>query len=487
MDEKNSLKKQVMSGLIWKFGERIIAQGISFVISILLARILMPEQYGTIALLLVFINLANVFVTNGLGESLIQKRDSGDTEFSTIFYCSLAMSVVLYLIMFFLARPIALFYDNEELVVLIRVLSLQIPLSSVKTIQHAYVSKHMMFKKFFFSTLGGTVVSGVIGIIMAYNGFGAWALVEQYLVNSVIDMTVLFFTVPWRPKWLFNKKAAKQLFGFGWKIMLSQFINVLYTELRSLIIGKVYTSAQLAYYNRGNHFPSLIINNINTSISNVLFPAMSNVNNKIENVKNLTRKSMKMSSYIIFPLMTGMMAVAEPMVKVLLTDKWLFCVPYLQLCCIFWMFQPLQTANVQAIKAVGRSDICLKLEIIKKIIGFGMLFASIPFGVFVMVVSNTLFGMISMLINIRPNKKLINYGYKEQFLDLLPSFLLSAFMGGAVYLISFIPMHKLATLIIQIVAGIVLYVAGSYLFKIDSFTYLLGFFKKRKGKGAKQK
>ena len=485
MGEKKSLKNQVMSGLFWKFGERIIAQGVSFVISILLARLLMPEQYGTIALLLVFINLANVFVTNGLGESLIQKKNSGDVEFSTTFFCSLALSVVLYLIIFFLDYPISFFYENEELVILIRILALQIPISSVKTIQHAYVSKHMMFKKFFFSTLGGTIVSGVIGVVMAYNGFGVWALVEQYLVNSVIDMTVLFFTVPWRPKLIFEKKAAKQLLSFGWKIMLAQFINTLYSELRSMVIGKFYTNEDLAYYNRGNHFPSLIISNVNTSISNVIFPAMSNVNNNIENVKNLTRKSMKISSYIIFPLMAGMIAVAEPMIKVLLTDKWLFCVPYLQLCCIYWMFQPMQTANVQAIKAVGRSDICLKLEIIKKIIGFTLLFASIPFGVYVITVSNTLFGCISMLINIGPNKKLINYGYKEQFFDLIPALMLSLFMGIAVYAVGFIPIDPLFILIIQIIAGVFLYVAASYIFKIDSFTYLLGFLKKAKGQNKK--
>ena len=343
----------------------------------------------------------------------------------------------------------------------------------------------MMFKKFFFSTLGGTIVSGVIGVVMAYNGFGVWALVEQYLVNSVIDMTVLFFTVPWRPKLIFEKKAAKQLLSFGWKIMLAQFINTLYSELRSMVIGKFYTNEDLAYYNRGNHFPSLIISNVNTSISNVIFPAMSNVNNNIENVKNLTRKSMKISSYIIFPLMAGMIAVAEPMIKVLLTDKWLFCVPYLQLCCIYWMFQPMQTANVQAIKAVGRSDICLKLEIIKKIIGFTLLFASIPFGVYVITVSNTLFGCISMLINIGPNKKLINYGYKEQFFDLIPALMLSLFMGIAVYAVGFIPIDPLFILIIQIIAGVFLYVAASYIFKIDSFTYLLGFLKKAKGQNKK--
>ena len=485
MGGNTSLKNQVISGLFWKFGERIIAQGVSFVISVILARLLMPEQYGVIALILIFLNIANVFVTNGLGESLIQKQDSGDTEFSTMFYCSLAISGVLYMMIFIFAPFIASFYDNEELIILIRILALQLPLSAIKTIQHAYVSKHMMFRKFFFSTLGGTLISGTIGVIMAYQGCGVWALAEQYLVNSAIDMLVLFFTVPWRPKLMFDMQSAKILFAYGWKLMLSQLINTLYNELRSLIIGKTYSSADLAYYNRGNHFPSLIITNINTAISNVLFPAMSKVNNSIADVKNMTRRSMKVSSYIIFPLMTGMIAAAEPMVRVLLTEKWIFCVPFLRLCCIYWAFQPLQTANVQAIKAVGRSDICLKLEVIKKFIGFALLFASVPFGVFAIVISNTVYGGISMLINIRPNKKLIDYGYKEQFADIVPSFLLSAFMGGAVYAIGFIPTDAVIVLVIQIISGIALYIAGSYYFKIDSFVFLAGSIKK--GKRAKTK
>ena len=485
MGGNTSLKNQVISGLFWKFGERIIAQGVSFVISVILARLLMPEQYGVIALILIFINIANVFVTNGLGESLIQKQDSGDTEFSTMFYCSLAISGVLYMMIFIFAPFIASFYDNEELIILIRILALQLPLSAIKTIQHAYVSKHMMFRKFFFSTLGGTLISGTIGVIMAYQGCGVWALAEQYLVNSAIDMLVLFFTVPWRPKLMFDMQSAKILFAYGWKLMLSQLINTLYNELRSLIIGKIYSSADLAYYNRGNHFPSLIITNINTAISNVLFPAMSKVNNSIADVKNMTRRSMKVSSYIIFPLMTGMIAAAEPMVRVLLTEKWIFCVPFLRLCCIYWAFQPLQTANVQAIKAVGRSDICLKLEVIKKFIGFALLFASVPFGVFAIVISNTVYGGISMLINIRPNKKLIDYGYKEQFADIVPSFLLSSFMGGAVYAIGFIPTDAVIVLVIQIISGIALYIAGSYYFKIDSFVFLAGSIKK--GKRAKTK
>lgn len=469
MKKKENFGHQVASGLFWKFGERIIAQGVSFIISLILARLLLPEQYGTISLVLVFINIANVFVSDGLGESLVQKNDSDELDFSTIFFCSLIIGCFLYILLFIMAPFIAAFYNNTALVPVIRVLSIQIPLSAIKTIQHAYVQKHMMFKKFFFSTLGGTVVSGVIGIIMAYKGFGVWALVEQYLTNSVMDLTILFITVKWRPRFLFSTESAKRLLSFGWKLLAAQFINVLYNELRSLVIGKNYSEADLAYYNRGAHFPSLIITNINTSISTVLFPAMSKVNGNIDDVRKLTRKSMKMTSYVIFPMMVGMCAVAEPLIRLLLTEKWLPCVVFMQLCCVYWMFQPCQTANVQAIKSVGRSDICLKLEIIKKLIGFLIVLISMRISVFAIVASNVLFAAISTAINIIPNKRLIHYGFMNQLVDLLPAALLSVVMGGVVYCISFIGLSDIVTLFIQVICGLAIYVAGSIIFQFEAF------------------
>lgn len=482
MTSQDNLKGKVASGLIWKFGERIIAQGISFIISVILARLLLPELYGTVALVLIFINLANVFITSGLGEALIRNKDANDTDFSTVFYCSLAVSIVLYLILFFSAPFIADFYQNQELVQVLRILSLQIPLSSVKTVQHAYVSKNLLFKKFFFSTLGGTIVSGVIGIIMAYKGFGVWALVEQYLVNSIIDMTVLFFTVEWRPKLLFSRKSAKYAFSYGWKLVAASFINQLYSEARSIIIGKKYTTSDLAYYQKGDHFPSLVITNINSSISTVIFPAMASVNDDIERLRNMTRRSMKLTSYIIFPMLAGLMAVAEPMIHLLLTDKWMMCVPFLRLGCLYWLFQPVQTANYQAIKAVGRSDICLKLEFVKKGIGIALIILTMQISVYALALSNVFMAGLSMLLNMAPNKKLIGYGFKAQFIDIAPATLLSLAVGIGVWLISKLTIPDIAMLAIQILVGIAIYIGGSKILRIDSFYYLLDFIKSKRGK-----
>ena len=478
----STIKSEVASGLVWKFGERILAQGVSFVLSLVLARLLMPEEYGTVALVMVFINLANVFITSGLGDSLIQKKDADEKDFSTMFYCSMAMSIVLYIIMFISAPLIANFYDNPSLTSIIRVLSIQIPLGGVKTIQHAYVIKRMMFKKFFFSTLGGTLFSGVVGIVLAYHGAGVWAIVVQYLTNSTIDMIVLFITVNWRPHAYFDFKIAKELFSYGWKLTVAQFLNTAYGNIRNLFIGKLYTESELAFYNKGDQFPNLIINNINNSINTVLFPAMAQENENKQRLKMITRRAMKLSAYLIFPIMIGLIAVSEPLIRILLTDKWLPCVPYLCISCIYWMFQPCQTANVQVIKALGRSDLYLKLEVAKKVFGIVILLASLKFGVLAIALSNVILAVFSAILNIFPNKELINYGYGEQIRDLLPAFLLSIVMGAIVKLEEQLHLNDVLLIIVQGCTGVFVYVALSAITHNDSYDYLLNFAKEKFGK-----
>ena len=478
----STIKSEVASGLVWKFGERILAQGVSFVLSLVLARLLMPEEYGTVALVMVFINLANVFITSGLGDSLIQKKDADEKDFSTMFYCSMAMSIVLYIIMFISAPLIANFYDNPSLTSIIRVLSIQIPLGGVKTIQHAYVIKRMMFKKFFFSTLGGTLFSGVVGIVLAYHGAGVWAIVVQYLTNSTIDMIVLFITVNWRPHAYFDLKVAKELFSYGWKLTVAQFLNTAYGNIRNLFIGKLYTESELAFYNKGDQFPNLIINNINNSINTVLFPAMAQENENKQRLKRITRRAMKLSAYLIFPIMVGLIAVSEPLIRILLTDKWLPCVPYLCISCVYWMFQPCQTANVQVIKALGRSDLYLKLEVAKKVFGIVILLASLKFGVLAIALSNVILAVFSAILNIFPNKELINYGYREQIRDLLPALLLSIVMGAIVKLEEQLHLNDLLLIVIQGCTGVFVYVALSAITHNDSYNYLLNFAREKFGK-----
>ena len=475
--QENRIKKKVFSGMIWAFGEQFAAQAVSFILSVILARLLMPDEYGTITMVLVFINIANVFVTNGFGEALVQRKNATDEDFTTVFYCSLAVAVFLYSVLYITAPLIAAFYDSPELALVLRVLSLKLPIASINSIQRAYVQKNMQFKKFFFSTLGGTILSGVLGIFMAYKGFGVWALVAQYMSNSCVATIVMFFTVRWKPKLVFCKSSAKELIKFAWKLTAASLINTVYNELRSLIIGKKYSSSDLAYYNKGNHIPSLAITNINSAISTVIFPAMSQCNNDPNRLKAITRRSMKVAAFVIFPVMGGIIGVGESLIRLLLTEKWIPCVPYLYMACMYWACQPVQTANWQVIKAMGRSDLALRLEIYKKVIGFLLVFVSIPFGVEAIAASNVLFAIISMLINIIPNKRLINYSIREQMLDLAPSFISSVVMCLVVLEVGNIVLPDIVLIPVQVAIGIGIYVFCSVLLRNDSFSYILDILK----------
>ena len=372
-----SSNDKVIKNFLWRFFERCGAQGVSFVVQIVLARILAPDVYGTIALITVFTTILQVFVDSGMGNALIQKKNADNLDFSSVFYFNIVVCIILYICMFFAAPLIAVFYENNELVPVIRVLSLTLVISGIKNVQQAYVSRTMQFKKFFFSTLAGTIGAAIIGIALAYNGFGVWALVAQQIFNATLDTIVLWITVKWRPEKKFSLKRLKGLFSYGWKLLASSLLNQIYSEITTLIIGKVYTTTDLAQYNRGNTFPMFIINNVNSSIDSVLLPTMSKEQDNIGIVKNMTRRAIKTSTYVIAPLMMGLAFVGEPLVSLILTDKWLPCVPFMRVFCITYMFYPIHTANLNAIKALGRSDLYLKLEIIKKIAGIVVIIITI--------------------------------------------------------------------------------------------------------------
>lgn len=320
----------VISNFIWRFAERVGAQLVAFIVSIVLARILDPGTYGVVALITVITVIMQVFVDSGLGNALIQKKDADNLDFSTVFYTNIAFCFVLYIGLFFAAPLIANFYRNTALTPYIRVLGLTVLISGIKNVQQAYVSRHMLFKKFFFSTLGGTIIAGVIGIIMAVMGAGVWALVAQQVINLAIDTSILWITVKWRPERKFSFERLKGLFSFGWKLLASALLDTVYTNIRQLIIGRMYSSVDLAQYNRGRQFPNLIVQNVNTSIDSVLLPAMSNEQDDKEHVRSMTRRSIKTSTYIMAPLMMGLFFVGEPLTSLVLTDKWLPCVPFMR-------------------------------------------------------------------------------------------------------------------------------------------------------------
>lgn len=473
---KDSLSQKTISGMSYRLAERISAQGISFIISIILARLMSPNEFGIIALVISIIAILDVFVTYGFGNALIVNKESDIVDFSTCFYFGIVLSILVYTGIFFISPYIALFYGIPVLKEVIRVMSIRIIISAVNSVQHAYISKNLLFKHFFYSTLIGTLISGVIATIMVYNGFGIWALVAQYIGKAAFDTIFLWFTVRWRPKMVFSWQRLKKIYAYGWKILVVGLIDTGYSQLRSLLIAKKYSSQDLAYYNKGMQFPALGMSIIEPAINGVMLPVLAQVNDDLNEMKQVVRKTIQLTSYIIFPLMIGLAVVAKPLIIVLLTEKWLGSVIFLQIGCFAFMQRPVQVINNVVIKATGRSGLLLKLNIIKKSIGIFLLIGSLQFGIIGIAISLLLANFFSTMINIFPNRKIINYGYIEQFNDIMHSLAISILMGIVTYMITFLDLPVVIMLIIQIAAGIISYVLISKITGIASYSYIKNYF-----------
>lgn len=470
--------------LIWKFLERIGVQGIQFVLQVVLARLLDPEHYGVLSLMIIFTTLANVFIQNGFNTALIQNKDVTEDDYSSAFWVSVAIAAVIYTVLFFAAPFIAAFYKVPDLVKPFRVLCLILFPGAWNSIQLAKVSRNMDFKKVFYSNIGGYVIAGVVGIVVALLGGGLWALVAQALLNVLAACVVMAFTVRWRPRMVCNLARVGVLFSFGWKILVSTLLDTLYQDIRSLVIGKKYTADMLGYYNRGKQFPQLITNSINGTLQSVLLPAMSAEQDKKENVKTLMRNTVIMGSFLLFPMMAGLAGVATPLVRLLLTDKWLPCVPFLQIYCFILAFRPVHSSNLQAINAMGRSDIFLKLEIIKKSVGIVTLVIAVfcfdsPVAI---AMTGAITTIASCFINAYPSKKLIGYSYMEQVKDFLPALVVSLVMCAVVLTIGRLSLAPVWTLLIQMAVGVTVYVGISAVFRLKAFLQLMKMLKAEKQK-----
>lgn len=483
----SSSKNSVIKSLIFKFTERCGYQGIAFIVQLILARLLDPTDYGVLTLLTIFINVSQVFVQSGLNTALIQRKDVTERDYSTVFYISLTIALFLYAVLFFSAPIIGSFYKMPVLKNVLRVLAINLLPGAFNSIQNAKIAKEMRFKQLMYCTLGAVVLSGIVGIMMAYLGFGVWALVGQQLTNQISVCILMLLVVKWRPKLVFDFNRLKTLFSFGGKLLCSNLIDTVYKELQSLVIGKKYNAGTLGYYNRGKQFPELIVNNLNGAIQSVMLPALSQHQDNKDKMKSMMRRSIVTSTFIIFPISMGLAVCAEPLISLFLTDKWLPCVPYLRICCFIYAFHPVHTANLQAINAQGRSDVFLKLEIIKKVYGLITLCITVfcfksPIAI---VYGSAITTIISCFVNASPSKKLLNYSYIEQMKDIIPSMILSTVMGGLVYCVTFIGLSNWLTLIIQIVSGIAIYIALATIFKLECWTYILDMLKHFLKKGKK--
>ncbi len=473
------MNQKIISNFVWRLLERFGAQGVTLLVTIILARLLAPEVYGTVALVTVLMAILQVFVDSGLGNALIQKKDADDLDFSSVFYFNITICLVLYALLFISAKPIASFYNNQELIPLIRVLGINIVISGVKNVQQAYVSRNLIFKKFFYATLTGIIGSAFVGILMAYKGYGAWAIVTQMLINSTVDTLILWLIVGWRPKLMFSWKRLKTLLSYGWKLLISSLIDTCYNKARELIIGKVYHASDLAYYNKGEQLPSNIVINICTAIDSVLFPTMSLHQDNVEQVKGMTKKAIRVSTFFILPSMVGAAICSDTIIRVLFTEKWISCSMYLKIFCITYAFYPIHTANLNAMKALGKSDVYLKLEVVKKIVGVTFLLISIQHGPWGIAISCLLAGLVSQFINAFPNKSLLNYGYLEQMKDVLPNLVASLLMGIMVYWVGFLQINMYLVFFIQLLVGVNVYFALAKLFNLEGFLYIKRIFKNR--------
>jgi len=470
--------------LLWKLLERFGVQGVQFILQIILARLLSPEHYGVLSIMIIFTSLANVFIQMGFSTALIQNKDVTDEDYSSVLWVTLGIAGILYGVIFFATPLIAQFYEMPELIWPLRVLALMLFPGALNSVQLAKVSRELDFKKVFYSNIGAIIVAGVAGIVVAMLGGGLWALVAQTMLNIFVAAVVMLFTARINIRFKVDFKRIKILFKFGWKLLVSGLIDTLYQDIQGLVIGKKYDSATLGFYNRGKQFPQFLMNSINSAVQSVMLPAMSKQQDKRNELKAMMRNSITLSAYVVFPLMAGLAGVAEPLVRVLLTEKWLPCVPYLQIFCFSAAFYPVHSCNLQAINAVGRSDVFLKLEIIKK--SYGLLAIIIAVAFFESPIAIALTGVvttfISCFVNAFPNKKLIDYSYFEQMRDILPSFVLSAVMFICVLLVGMIGLTPIITLALQVIAGVIIYVGVSATLKMAPFMQLLGVLKSVKEK-----
>lgn len=477
--DNSQIKKKAFSGAIWKFMERISAQMVSLVVSIVLARILVPEDYSVVSIVGIFFSFANVLITGGLNTALIQKKEADAQDYSSVLIVSTALSFVIYGILFFCAPLIAKLYDQPVLVLILRVMGLILPINAVKSIWCAYISSNLQFRKFFFSTIGGTVVSAIVGIVMALRGFGPWALVAQQMCNTVLGTLILIITTRISIRLSVSWQKLKQLLGYGWKVFASSVLGSIYTELNPLIIGLKFSGVDLAYYSKGRSFPTLISSTTNATLSAVLFPVLAKYQDDKASLLHGTRLFIRLTSFLVFPMMLGFLAVSDTFVRVVLTEKWLPAVPYIQIFCISSMFDMIHSGNCETIKAMGRSDIYLIMEVIKKtsylfVIGLFVWLSDRPE---MLAVSFVVCALVATFVNSVPNRKLIGYKFRYQCQDLLLNLGTSLLMCLVVVLAGKLPLPGAALLLIQVLIGITVYIALNLLVRNSSLTYLWNFVK----------
>lgn len=457
----DSLKQKTTKGLFWSSVERFSNQGMSFFFSVILARMLAPSDFGIIAMITIFFAVAQSFVDSGFSNALVRKTDRREEDFSTCFYFNIGVGIIAYIVLFLIAPLVANFYNQPILSPIIRITGLGVVLNSLCVVQQALFTIRIDFKSQAKVTLSATIISGIVGVVLAYLEYGVWALVWQGVVMSLVRMGLLWLMSKWRPTTGFSKSSFNYLFGYGSKLLASGLLDTIYNNIYPIVIGKFYTPAQLGNYSRALSFAQLPSSNITSILQRVTFPVLSTIQDDIPRLQANYRRLLKLSAFIIFPLMTGLAAVAFPLIRVVLTPKWEGCSLYLQIICFALMWYPIHAINLNLLQVKGRSDLFLRLEIIKKIVGVCIMCITIPLGITAMCIGMVVSSLISLFINTYYTGKLINIGCLKQMRDLTPIFINSLIMGGIVYFSIQISDNDILQLSLSIIVGVLSYIGGA--------------------------
>jgi len=467
---KDQLKQKATYGVFWSAVERYSLQVVQFLLQLIIARILTPHDYGLIGMLAIFMGISQVFIDGGFSNALIQKTDRNEKDYNTVFYINFGISVIIYVLLYYAAPFIASYYDQPLLTPITRIYSINLIINSLAAVNKVKLTVKVDFKTQSKISLGAAVISGVAGIICAYQGMGVWALVVQMLLNSFINVILSFFYVRWWPKLIFSIESFNRLFKFGSKLLIASLIHSLYENLYNLFIGKRYSSDTLGHFTRAQQFTNFAGSNVSAILRRVSFPILSEIQNDDQRLMSTYKKYIKTATWVTFPMLLGLCSVAKPLVLVLLTDKWLQCVPYLQILCFAMLWDTVTQVNLNLLYVKGHSDWVLRLEIIKKSIAFTILFISLGFNMYVICLGKAVYSIIALYLNTHYTKKLFNYGFLAQMKDLLPQLLLSLLMFGCCLLTSYSISNALVGLIVSILLGVAIYWGGSSLMKLYGYS-----------------
>ncbi|EGT4144671.1 TPA: lipopolysaccharide biosynthesis protein [Clostridium perfringens] len=478
---KDVLKKKTISGLFWTFGEVIANQGVQFVIQIFLARLILPEEFGLIGMITVFIAISNSIIDSGFSNALIREKEVNQHDYSTVFYFNLITSIVVYVILYFSSPTISVFFAQPKLSLILRVLAITIIINAFGIIPRAILTRKINFKAQMIINISSSIVSGVIAIVLAYKGFGIWSLVFRTIIMQFIQVVMLSIINRWRPSFVFSKNSFEKLFGFGWKILVSGLIDTIYNNLYYMVIGKMYSASDLGYYTNAQKLRDIAATSISTAVQKVSYPVLSCMQNEEEVLKNMYKKIIKSSVYITFPVMFGLAIVAKPLILLLFGDNWSQSIIYFQILCLAGMLYPLHAINLNILQVKGRSDLFLKLEILKKCVAIILIAISIfsKWGIIGLIWMKVVSSVIAFFINSYYSKSIIGYSTLNQIRDILPVLIITLFMGITTYFIgTFVPDYNFIKILIQISFGSAFFIVTSYMFKIEEFFSILDIMKK---------